>query len=73
MKSDLSRIVSNERIACLLDERREPTDKGESLASIAISGSSGSVGVLLVESQPYVRYEPSKLDNNPRTLETYDA
>lgn len=73
MKSNLSRIVSDERITCLLDERREPADKSESLASIAISGSSGSVRVLLVESQPYVRYQPSKLDHNPGTLETYDA
>ena len=56
----------------LLDERREPVHKCESFTSIAICRPTAQDlhAVLLVESQPDVRHQPTELDNDERDLET---
>lgn len=54
-----------------LDEWREPAHEGERLAAVSVRRSSAQdfPRVLLVESEPKVRHQPSELDNDERALE----
>jgi hypothetical protein len=56
----------------LLYKRRERVDQSERLTTIAIcqTATQGLVGVLLIESKPYPRDQPSKLNEHKWTLKS---